>query len=178
VLDFVRSINIGSVFHSLHQTTVCPLLLGLAVLAPATAAGDHVAALRVSSVQLEWTPQVRAEGWTLSVSGEGIYWRKVFESGDPPTLSLTAPDGKRLPDGRYNWELRAVKPEQSRESRRGMLGEERRDELEDADEGRRVAESGETFVRRRVRRPVVTSGSFRIQNGSVVMPKREEREGW
>lgn len=138
----------------------------LAVGVLVAAGPDPVAEISVTPGQITWTPKINAEKWLLTVSGQGIYLREIVESGEPLRLQPNAPDGERLTDGAYNWELRAINTE-------------RRDKNEDRDQkpssirqrsgGRTV-----TFERRAVVRPVVTSGSFRVANGAFVMPSPEE----
>lgn len=130
----------------------------------ATAAGPQpVADVQISTGQVAWKTYVDAEGWTLSVSGQGIYLREQYDDAGEIRLSPIGPDSERLPDGRYNWELRAVNPavQQSLETRRAPTRQRQVVRTE--------TEHG-YFERRVVERPVVTSGSFQIQSGAFVMP--------
>lgn len=44
---------------------------------------------------------------TVTIAGEGIWYRTNYESGDRPYLSPYADDGKILPDGQYRFEYRS-----------------------------------------------------------------------
>jgi hypothetical protein len=141
-----------------------PLLLAGA----AYAAGpqDEVAEITVSPGRIHWRTNVQAASWTLTVSGQGIYLRESFEQGKQPTLQSTAPDGERLADGSYNWELRAVQAP-SGLSREAM----QRDQTQPT---RSRAQRGAVeFERRQVSRAAVTSGSLQVLNGAFVMPQPE-----
>jgi hypothetical protein len=93
----------------------------------------------------------------------------VFEKGGPVRLQTTAPDGERLADGSYNWELRAIKPEigQGAQTQQSPP-KQRRLEATEINPGQ--------FERRYVARPVVSSGSFQVQGGGFVMPRQEPGE--
>jgi endosialidase-like protein len=68
-----------------------------------------VTSLEVAPVRLDWRPQVGSERWVLTVSGPGdLFLRQEFEAGQSPFLSLFDPQGQRLPDGSYTWELRGT----------------------------------------------------------------------
>ena len=141
--------------------------LFLIISAAAFAAGDReVAEASITPGQVTWRTIADAQSWTLSVSGQGIYLRERYEDGETPTLRPVGPDGERFPDGRYNWELRAIRPsEQDRLMKTRALARQRQ-----------VRTERGTFERRIVERPVVTSGSFRILNGGFVIPPSESEE--
>jgi hypothetical protein len=137
------------------------------LLSPVFPAGpDPVADISITPGQIGWTPNIKAEKWLLTVSGQGIYLREVVEAGEPLRLQPNAPDGERLADGSYNWELRAIVPE-----RRESLAE--RDQ-KPSSVRQRSAPGELTFERRPAERPVVTSGSFRLERGGFVMPPPED----
>ena len=71
---------------------------------------QQVADVQISPGQVTWRTFVDAEGWTLTISGQGIYLRERYEDRAIPSLRPVAPDGERFPDGSYNWELRAINP--------------------------------------------------------------------
>ena len=128
------------------------------------AAGPQkVADVQISPGQVTWKTYADAEGWTLTISGQGIYLRERYEERETPSLRPLAPDGERFPDGSYNWELRAINPVDDQEDRlmtRRVPGRTRQIRTERG-----------TFERKVVRRSVVASGSFRIQGGGFVMPR-------
>jgi len=148
-------------------TWALPLLL--AGTAFAAGSQDEVAEITVAPGRIQWQTKAPSAGWTLTVSGEGIYLRESFEQGKQPVLRPTAPDGERLTDGSYNWELRAVQHPTGL-SREAMQREQTQPTRS------RSQRSNVEFERRQVSRPVVTSGSFRVLNGAFVMP-RPERDG-
>jgi hypothetical protein len=64
---------------------------------------------------------VSQDGWRLTVSGpEGVYFEKTFKPGVAPTFSAADLEGKILPDGTYNFELRQ-QPDLSPEIRSAMF---------------------------------------------------------
>lgn len=126
----------------------------------------EVADITVSPSRIQWRPNVSSPAWTLTVSGQGVYLRESFEKGEQPRLSPTAPDGERLTDGSYNWELRAV------QAPSGLSREEAATARTQPTRSRSQRSSVE-FERRQVNRAVVTSGSFRVLNGSFVIPQPE-----
>jgi hypothetical protein len=129
-----------------------------------SAAGPNsVADISITPGQVTWSPNIKAEKWVLSVSGPGIDLREVVEAGERLRLQTVAPDGERLPDGRYNWELRAI----GFDARESIL--ERGEKP--ASIRQRTARREVTFERRAIEpRPPVVSGSFRIERGGFVMP--------
>ena len=128
---------------------------------------QQVADVQISPGQVTWKTLVDAEGWTLTISGQGIYLRKCYEDREIPSLCPVAPDGDRFPDGSYNWELRAILPVQQDDSLMTRRAPART---------RQIRTERGTFERRVVRRAVVTSGSFRIDRGGFVMPQPELEE--
>ena len=151
-----------------------PVFLGLAAIALATDQ-EKIVRILISPEEITWQPQVEAERWVFTVSGEGIYLREIYEPGDTPSLSAIGPDGVILPDDSYNWELRAIgtgEPDERRTERRSAEEEEEAE----AEDVRRVRTERGFFERRTVRPPVVESGSFRIQGGAFVVEDRRERE--
>lgn len=134
-----------------------------------SAGPERVADIRVTPGQVTWSPYVKAEKWLLTVSGPGIYLREVVESGEPLRLQSAAPDGERLADGIYIWELRAIRPE-----RRESIAE--RDHKPEFIR-ERSARRDVTFERRPVEQPVVTSGAVRVEGGAfVILPPEEAGE--
>lgn len=156
---FVQS---GSMRHCLSfGLTLC---LAAAAFAASPAS---IADVQINSRRVAWVTRIGAQGWTLSVSGEGIYLRERYEPADRIALDVVAPDGERLPDGTYNWELRALSPEVERSLATRQSSAQQRQAV------RTKNERGD-FERRSVGRPIVASGSFRIVGGSFVIPVAEE----
>jgi hypothetical protein len=138
------------------------LLLAMAM----SAAGpDDAAGIAVTSGRITWSPGLKAERWSLTISGQGIYREEVVESGDRLTLEIIAPDGERLPDGRYNWDLRAINPERSESALESRA--------KPASIRQRTSGRDSVFERRQVERPMVLDGSFRVERGAFVMPPAE-----
>lgn len=145
------------------------LLLMIWLVPPSAVYGagpDPVAEISITPGQVNWTTRIKAEKWLLTVSGQGIYLREVVDAGGPLRVQAAAPDGERLADGSYNWELRAIGPER-RESIPGR-------DQQPSSIRQRSGRGETTFERRPVERPVVTSGSFRVEGGAFVMPPPEE----
>lgn len=131
-----------------------------------SAAGpDGKAGIAITSSRITWSPNLRAEKWALSISGQGIYREEVVESADRLTLEIIAPDGERLPDGRYGWDLRAINPERSESA---LESRAKPASIRQRTSGRDIV-----FERRQVERPVVLDGSFRVERGAFVMPPAE-----
>ena len=128
---------------------------------------QQVADVQISPGQVTWRPYVDAEGWLLTISGQGIYLRERYEEREIPSLRPVAPDGERFPDGSYNWELRAINPVEQDDRLMTRRSPART---------RQVRTERGTFERKVVRRSVVTSGSFRIQGGGFVLPQPELEE--
>lgn len=147
-------------------TIICVLPLLLAGAASAADPKDEVATISIDPGQIHWQPKVTSQAWTVTISGQDIYLRRRFE-GEQPTVWPTTPDGELLPDGSYNWELRAIQPATLD---REALREERREEA-------RTEEDGVEFERRHERRAIVTSGSFVVRDGAFVVPRPESAGG-
>lgn len=84
------------------------LAVALVVAVPAIAARGPVADLAVGGASLDWTPNGSHGSMKLTVSGpDGLLIEQSFTGSESPTLSIFDKAGQRLPDGQYNWELRA-----------------------------------------------------------------------
>jgi len=120
------------------------LAVAFLVAVPAMAARGPVADLSVGSASLDWTPRGN-ESMKLTVSGPaGLIIEQTFRAGQAPSLSIFDKAGQRLPDGQYQWELRAAASISAKRMRAGG------------------GEGGETPT------GGVQSGSFAIQSGSFV----------
>ena len=128
---------------------------------------QQVADVQISPGQVTWKPYVDTQGWTLTISGQGIYLRERYEDRETLSLHPVAPDGERFPDGSHNWELRAISPlvRDGLKTRRAPARQ------------RQIRVERGTFERRVVRRPVVASGSFRIQGGGFAIPRPGKADG-
>jgi hypothetical protein len=106
----------------IRVTPVTTKLAGLAVIAAIAAATIGAAAipdvpiarLNASAGVLSWTPLSANNAISLSVAGDGVYLEQRFETGKAPFLNRETPDGNRLPDGPYTWELRVIPNERTR----------------------------------------------------------------
>ena len=77
---------------------------------PGSAIGDKrpggLALETSTGSSLSFDPLVDAERWSLTVVGRGVVLQASAE-GRPPVLLLEDRDGRQLPDGQYQFELRA-----------------------------------------------------------------------
>jgi hypothetical protein len=65
--------------------------------------------MALSASRIDWQPTAGSEHLTLTIAGpDGLWLHREFEAGQPASLSLSEPEGERLPDGSYTWELRAT----------------------------------------------------------------------
>jgi hypothetical protein len=141
----------------------------LVAAALATAAGPAaVADIHFTSGQIRWDTKVDAGKWVLTVSGQGLHYREIVENRVSPAFQIVAPDGERLPDGSYKWELRAIGPEAPDSV---AEGDERPGSVR-----QRAGLRGATFDRRVIERPIVEFGSFRVENGAFIAPEPEPDE--
>ena len=152
----------------LRCALISSLALGLATTATA-AEPQPTADTQISSGLVTWNTAVEAVGWRLTVSGQGIYLRERYVDAGEIRLSPVGPDGTLLPDGSYDWELRALSPEAQQREGRPRSATGRRQVV------RTVTDRG-YFERSAVERPALFSGSFSIDGGSFVMPTAEEEE--
>jgi hypothetical protein len=68
-----------------------------------------LAEMALSASHIDWQPAADSERLTLTIAGpDGLWLHREFEAGQPASLSLFEPEGERLPDGSYTWELRAT----------------------------------------------------------------------
>jgi hypothetical protein len=115
---------------------------------------------RGSSVR--WEVAAQNAGLTLTISApDGQVYQKEFPAGSSPEFTLSDNEGSRLPDGQYTYEIR-LNP---------VLASGVREELAAA---RRKGDDAkvERDLRKRgllPSKPSVESGSFTIQNGSVIV---------
>jgi hypothetical protein len=120
--------------------------MAAASIGAATVPDGPIARLNASAGVLTWTPASARNALSLSVAGDGVYLEQTFEAGKAPFLNRETPDGDRLPDGPYTWELRAVPNERPRAEDKEMP----------------IAKRSAAFARR----AVVQSGSFVVINGA------------
>ena len=133
--------------------------LGLMTLVAAPVdASEPVALMRLGSSEISWQPVVADyEQLDLTVTGPGGFVHAAeFRGGNYPSFSLFDTGGDNLLDGSYSYEL-VVVPRVSSAARQTMLAAR---ESGDA--------SAEVQVSSWLDDPLVQSGHFRIQNGSVV----------
>jgi hypothetical protein len=96
---------------------LCALFVSIWMLPDATASegarepARPLAEMALSASQIDWQPAADSERLTLTVAGpDGLWLHREFEAGQSASLSLSEPEGERLPDGSYTWELRVVSP--------------------------------------------------------------------
>jgi hypothetical protein len=113
----------------------------------ATQQADPVATVIVQTDAVLVQPQVKGAGYTLTIAGpDDFYLQQELESGASFTFSATDKAGKALPDGVYQYEIRAlssVAPASYDAAQRGLIP---------------------------VAQAPVQSGSFSILDGSFVLP--------
>lgn len=118
------------------------------------AAAQDLATINSYGSGVEWTAQVPHESLVLTVTG-GDYWtRTEFTDGARPYFEPYDENGDRLPDGVYGWELVVIP----------RLQDLPRDRFEN---GRPSADGSSGHLGTAPERQVM-SGTFRVQNGSVV----------
>lgn len=145
------------------------LLAPLLLAAPAWTAGQQESiAWRVSPGGMEWSILIPENGSVLTVGGNGVDYRKVFQAGERPRFSPSDIKGNIL-DGTYNWELRIA-----------PRGIEPVDET-GQNNGREsnAAASRQLPVRVRIERQqsedsLVRSGAFTVVNGGILDPNQVE----
>jgi len=70
---------------------------------------NAVARVNVGPTRVDWSPTVDYERIVLTVVGpEELVNRQELEAGQTPSLSLFKPNGERLPDGIYRYELQIL----------------------------------------------------------------------
>jgi len=145
------------------------LLAPLLLAAPAWTAGQQESiAWRVSPGGMDWSILIPENGSVLTIGGNGVDYRKVFQAGERPRFSPSDIEGNIL-DGTYNWELRIA-----------PRGIEPVDET-GQNNGREnsPAASRQLPVRARVERKaledsLVRSGAFTVLNGGIIDPNQAE----
>ncbi len=154
--------------------TVLSLALALAccyVSVSAQSADDknRFATMSASGSGVRWEVSVQNAGLTLTVSApDGQAFRKEFRAGSSPEFPLADKQGNRLSDGEYTYELRLT-PVLSDEIRKELAASRGKGD-DDAAVEREMRKRG------RLPAPLVQSGTFSIQNGSVVVPGAVESE--
>ncbi|HET9209339.1 MAG TPA: tail fiber domain-containing protein [Thermoanaerobaculia bacterium] len=151
----------------LWGTGILVLALGGLLAVPAGAAGPaQLAAVNVSSVGIEWQPNVSYEKLVLTVSGPGgLVLRRELAAGTAPSFGVFGDDGKPLPDGAYTYEL-VASPVLDRATRRAMA------------HARQTGDDS-TLAKLQVdgklpRTPLQQSGTFTIKDGTFVSPDLRE----
>ena len=149
---------------------IAVLALAVALLAaPATAAPAALAAASVSPLGIQFQPSVEFQKMTLTVSGpEGLILRREFAAGASIVFEAVGDDGKPLPDGAYRYELVAA-PVLDRATRRALAAA--RQNGDDAAIAKLQAAG------KLPRTPMVQSGAFSIDHGTLVQEANEPRRG-
>jgi len=151
----------------LWRTAILVLALGGLLAIPAVAAGPaQLAAINVSSVGIEWQPNVSYEKLVLTVSGPGgVVLRRELPAGTAPSFGVFGDDGKPLPDGAYTYEL-VASPVLDRATRRAMA--HARETGDDATLTKLQADGKLPST------PLRQSGAFAIKDGTFVSPDLRE----
>ncbi len=154
--------------------TVLSFVLALAcfcVSVSAQSADDknRFATMSAGGSGVRWDVAAQHAGLTLTVSApDGQVFRKEFRAGSSPEFPLTDKQGNRLSDGDYTYELRLT-PVLSDETRKELAASRGKGD-DDAAVEREMRKRG------RLPAPLVQSGTFSIQNGSVITPGAVESE--
>jgi len=155
-----------------QQLAMAVLVIGVIAVSASASAVDATqvpAAIAEISIQgnlISFSPQVKADGMALSVSGpDGFYIERRYDSGITPTLSIIDEQLGELADGTYTYELRA----------NPAIDEQTRAALESA------RTTGDLSIVHKLRSlgklpatDMVQSGSFTIAGGALVNPLAEE----
>ncbi len=144
------------------------LLVAAVVLlaAPVARAAAPLATVSVGPLGLDWQPAGDYEKIRLAVSGPGgLILQREFKGGVAPSLEPFGDDGKPLPDGAYTYELAAT-PRIDPEIRQALAAAR---QAGDDDAIAKLQISGKL-----PRGPFSQSGSFSIQNGTIVSPELQE----
>lgn len=133
-----------------------------------TAGQQESVAWRVSTGGMDWSILVPENGSVLTVGGNGVNYRKVFQAGERPRFTPSDLEGA-LVDGTYKWELR-VAP-------RGIEPVDESGENNGRETS--LSSSRQLPVRARIERrqleeSLVRSGSFTVLSGSIVDPSQVE----
>jgi hypothetical protein len=123
---------------------------------------DRLASISASGLTVRWNVTVPNAGLTVTISGpDGQVFRKDYKGGNSAQFTLTDAKGERFPDGEYSYELRATPliPSDVRETLAAA-----RAKGNDEDVKRDLIKRGVLSTQ-----PLVTSGSFSILNGSVIV---------
>lgn len=63
----------------------------------------------VSPTRIDWSPSIEAQRWVMTLTGpDEFFLRREVKTGKALFLSIFDSEGDRLPNGNYNWELKAV----------------------------------------------------------------------
>lgn len=91
---------------------------------------------------------------SLTVAGQGYWYRKVYDGGESPSLSAYDNNGALLPDGVYRYEFRSFPDEASESPRQQNLV--------------RVEGKGITRSQGKAKGANVVSGRFEVLGGELI----------
>jgi hypothetical protein len=138
------------------------ILASLQIVASGQTPGQKLANISARGSSVRWDVTSQHAGVTVTVSApDGQVFRKEFPAGSSPEFTLFDKEGNRLADGQYTYEIRLTP----------ILGAGVKEELA-ASRGRGDDAKVERDMRKRgilPAQPLVESGSFTIQNGSVIV---------
>src|SRR5689334_18530481 len=132
------------------------------MLALAQATDNKVATITGSGLSVRWDVAVPHSELTLTISApDGQVFRKEFKGGSAAEYRLTDPNGERLADGQYSYELRVTPP----------IPSDVRETLAAARAKGTDQEVKRDFIKRGIlpAQSLVISGTFSILNGSAIV---------
>ncbi|HEX8773099.1 MAG TPA: hypothetical protein VF735_05800 [Pyrinomonadaceae bacterium] len=152
------------------STLVLSILLTLFLSSTALSSGDEpIAAVVIEATGMVWLPHVEYASLVLSVSApNGEVFRREFDRGVNPSISLVDQNGGRLPDGQYTYELRLV-PLVSAQTRAALAASRENGTSEAVT--RELQRDGQLPTRE-----VVQTGAFLVAQGAIVSGASSEAE--
>ena len=138
------------------------ILAALQTVVSAQTPGQKLANISARGASVRWDVTSPHAGVTVTISApDGQVFRKEFPAGSSPEFALSDKEGNRLADGQYTYEIRLAP----------ILGAGVKEELA-ASRERGDDAKVERDLRKRGSLPaqsLVESGTFTIQNGSVIV---------
>lgn len=116
-----------------------------------------LAEVKIGKDAIEWYPRVEAERLVLTVSGRGVDLRREFTPRERHVLRIEGKDGL-LPDGSYNYELKAIP----------IVSPETRERLAEAREALDRGEKVDLSELQLLEEPMIQTGAFAVRGGAFV----------
>ena len=128
-----------------HKSSLLTVLFLASIAAAMPLSAAPLAEVSYGPSAIEWDPRAGLVRLTLVVTGpEGFIYRSEFGGHEQPVFAFVGEDGRNLPDGGYNWELR---------------GRPAADEGDSSGSGEAPPLSGLTLA-----------GFFRLDDGQLIAP--------